>query len=149
VIRKATAADAPALVVMTGHFIEGTSYARFFRFRPRIIGDLVDRCLEVGLVLVAEQDGLVVGMLAAFPLVEPIGQQPMLDELCWWVEPSYRNGSIGPRLLKAAEAWARQKQLQLVKMVEPADQPQVGAYYARLGYTKAETSWVKRLPRLP
>lgn len=144
-IRKATVADAPRIVEMVGHFINVPHYGQFFRFRPHVIADLVDRCLDIGLILLAEHEGRVVGMYAAFPLIEPIGKQAMLDEMAWWVEPEFRKGTVGPRLLKAAETWAKQKQLHLVKMVAPADQPQVGAYYERLGYTKVETSYVKRL----
>lgn len=148
-IRKATAADATRIVEMVGHFIEGTSYQRFFRFKPSVIGELVGQCLDIGLVLVAVEGDRIVGMYAAFPLVEPIGKQPMLDEMAWWVEPSHRGGSVGPRLLKAAETWALQKGLVLVKMVAPDDQPQVAAYYERLGYTRVETSYVKRLNGKP
>jgi GNAT superfamily N-acetyltransferase len=143
-IRKATPADASRLVEMAGHFVEQTRYSTLFRFKPAAVAQLVALVLEHGVIFVAEQDGAIVGMLAALPMEEPIAKTPMLDEMAWWVEPAFRRGSVGPKLLRAAESWAVQKGLRLVKMVAPVG-TNVGDYYKRMGYTEVETSWVKKL----
>jgi GNAT superfamily N-acetyltransferase len=143
-IRKATPADLPRIVEMVGHFITQTSYRVLFKFKPDAIAELAAKVLQIGIVLVADVDGVVVGMIAAFPIEEPIGRQRLVDELAWWVEPDYRRGSIGPRLLGALEKWARQKGLTLCKMIAPVESD-VGRFYARLGYRPVETAYVKRL----
>ncbi len=96
------------------------------------------------MIFVAEDAGAIVGLIAAFPMEEPISRQTQLDELVWWVEPAYRRGSVGPRLLRALETWARQKGIKLCKMIAPVDTT-VGRFYERQGYVAIETSYIKRL----
>jgi predicted N-acetyltransferase YhbS len=147
-IRKATPADIPRIVEMVGHFMAAkvgdTVYGHVLTFKPKAVADLAARVIEHGLILLAEVDDQVVGMIAGVPLEELIANTPMFDEMVWWVEPDYRKGSVGPRLLRAVEHWARQKGLRLVKMVAPAGSG-VGDYYARHGYEPVESSYIKRL----
>lgn len=142
-IRKATEADVPIIVRMVGHFITA-KYADLLTFKPRRLEELTLRVLEIGCILVAEEDGAVVGFVAGCALEDSVSGIPMLDEMGWWVEPGYRHKSVGPRLLQQFENWAKQKNLRLVKMVAPAGS-NVGAFYKRLGYTEVETAWIKRL----
>lgn len=144
-IRKARPDDLQAIVAMVGHFIQSTPYQSVLRFVPAAVTELADRVLQVGIVFVAEVDGRIVGMIAGFAMEEPIGRTKMLDELAWWVEPDFRRGTIGPKLLRTWEAWARQKGLTLIKMIAPHATPEVGRYYARHGYVPLETSYIKRI----
>jgi GNAT superfamily N-acetyltransferase len=137
---------------MVGHFMASkvgdTTYGEVLKFRPQIVGQLAAMVIDKGVIFVA-QDGEqveapLVGMIAGVPLEELIARTPMFDEMVWWVEPDYRKGSAGPRLLQAVENWSRQKGLRLLKMVAPAGSG-VGSYYKRLGYQEVETSFVKRL----
>ena len=59
--------------------------------------------------------------------------------------PEARNGSIGPRLLASLHKWAAAKRLCFVKMVAPADTPDVADFYKTLGYEALETAFLKRL----
>jgi GNAT superfamily N-acetyltransferase len=143
-IRPATVTDVPRIVEMVGHFIGSTPYGRVLQFMPSAVAELAEMILEHGIILLAERDGEVVGMLGALPMVDPVSRQPMVDELVWWVEPAHRSGMTGPRLLRALEEWARQKRLSLCKMVAPVG-TNVGEFYVRSGYTPIETSYLKRL----
>jgi GNAT superfamily N-acetyltransferase len=147
VIRKAKAEDAPRVLEMARHFLEGSSYGRWFPFRPRTMARLVDELLEGGIIFVLEPTpGLIVGMLCACPVQDPFSGLGIADELAWWVEPEHRRGTGGPKLLRSLEAWARQKGLSLVTMVAPVESDgDVGRFYTRLGYTAVETKFVKRL----
>ena len=149
-IRPAVSADVPRIVELVGHFLNQTPYGRLFDFDPdrlRLLADGV--ILDLGVILLAELDGVIVGMVAATALPEPYTGRPIAEELAWWVEPAHRQGAIGPKLLAALETWARTKGLALVKMVEPAGTPGVGAYYRRRGYEPVEIAWVKRLDGRP
>jgi len=143
-IRKAGGGDRSDLVAMVGHFIQGTPYAKVLPFRPKKVLELVDLVLEHGVVFVAEVNGRAVGMIAAVALRELVAGEAMADEMVWWVEPAYRQGLVGPRLLKALENWARQKGLAMLKMVAPVG-TEVGAFYERAGYMAVETSYIKHL----
>lgn len=144
-IRKGRPEDLERIVEMTGHFINQTNYSTLLKFMPKAVREIASRVIDHGVCLVAEEDGQVVGMLCAFLLVEPVSNQPMADELCWWVEPSARGSrSVGPRLLRSFENIARQKGAKLCKMVAPAGSD-VGTFYERIGYSPVETSYIKRL----
>lgn len=144
-IRKGTREDLPYIVEMAGHFINQTNYNQVLRFMPRAIAELAEQVLDVGIVFIAEDQGKRVGMICGLPFIEPIGHRKTLDELVWWVEPAYRgSSSVGPRLLRQFENWARQKQLDLCKMIAPVG-TNVGDYYTKRGYVPVETIYLKRL----
>jgi GNAT superfamily N-acetyltransferase len=147
-IRKARLEDVDAIVGMVGHFmaakVGAVVYGEVLKFKPAVVTELARLVVERGAMFLAEADGRVVGMIAGCPIEDLIARTPMFDEMVWWVEPDYRKGSAGPRLLQAVENWSRQKGLRLLKMVAPAGSG-VGSYYKRLGYQEVETSFVKRL----
>jgi GNAT superfamily N-acetyltransferase len=147
-IRRAHLADVPRIVEMVGHFMAAkvgdTIYGQVLTFKPKIVEELATLVITKGIIFLAVVDEQVVGMLAGVPLQDMIARTPMFDEMVWWVEPAHRRGSVGPRLLKAAEKWARQKGLRLFKMVAPAGSG-VGDFYKKLGYEEVEASYVKRL----
>jgi GNAT superfamily N-acetyltransferase len=147
VVRKARPEDARRVFEMAGHFLANSSYGRWFPLNARMLAQTIKQTIEGGVIFLLEpRPGQVVGMLAAFPIQDPFSGQGIADEIAWWVEPEYRRGLAGTRLLRALESWARQKQLSLVTMVAPAESDgDVGRFYQRLGYTKAETKYVKRL----
>lgn len=148
-IRPATDDDRAALATMVQHFLESTPYGALFpEVTRRDVDAVVDLVLELvessgGFVAVAEVNGAVVGLIAILHQVHVLTGQPYGDELCWWVEPSFRGA--GPRLLAAAEAWARTNGLLMFRMVAPSDSPAVGRLYERRGYRALETSYVKTL----
>jgi len=142
-IRPATEADTPRLVEMTTRFLETTPYGTMFQADPAQIAKLVALVLKHGVILLADVPP-VVGMIALAALPHPLSGLLYADEQCWWVEPEHRKGTIGPRLLMAAEAWARQHGCQSVKMVAQAGSS-VGCHYLRLGYQEVETAFVKKL----
>jgi N-acetylglutamate synthase-like GNAT family acetyltransferase len=145
IIRRARPSDLPSIVAMVGDFIQGTQYRSILPFLPDTILELADRVLQVGVIFVAEVDDRLVAMIAGFAVDEPIGRRKMLDELAWWVDPAYRRGSVGPKLLRCWEEWARQAGLEMVKMIAPAESPGVGEFLQRRGYQPIETTYILRL----
>lgn len=144
-IREATEADGLAVVRLVANFIDGTPYSKLLTYHPDTLADLVAGLMAAGgTIFLAEVDGKAVGMLAIGPVAHPVSREIMASELAWWVEPAYRSGSIGPKLLRCAEDWTRQRGLSVLQMVAPAGSD-VGNYYTRRGYTPIETVYQKRL----
>lgn len=144
-IRKATHADLDVLLAMARNFLALTAYGP-------LVGNVatfqleyfIDDVLAHGVVLVADDGGQVLGLIALYPGLHPISRQAYADELAWWVEPVCRHASVGQQLLEAAERWARDCGLTMLKMVAPAESS-IGAFYARMGYAPVETAYQKAL----
>lgn len=162
-IREATADDVPRIVEMSLRFIASSRYRELVEANADALARLVPAVMGCGVILLAEvetihreltdfnaiefevaREQVIVGMLAIAALPHPFTGEPYGDELAWWVEPEYRRGTVGPRLLAHGEAWAREQGLTLLKMVAPAGSD-VGAWYVRRGYVNVETVYQKTL----
>lgn len=144
-IRAATLDDVPRLHELVAHFLRSTPYGNLLRApsEARLFA-LVEQVLTLGVVLVAEMEDQLVGMIALVALEHPFSGEPFGDELVWWVEPTHRGHTVGPHLLDMAEAWARSKGLTMLKMVAPAGS-NLGSFYERMGYRAVETAYSKPL----
>jgi GNAT superfamily N-acetyltransferase len=142
-IRDGTEADLSDLVRMGTRFFPAVGYDRFFPASE-------DRMLALGRILLAS--GLLLvgvdaqdrpqGMIGALLFEHPMAEATCGSELFWWIEPAAR-GSLGIRLLKRAEQWAKAQGATHMMMVAPnAD---VAKIYERLHYQPAETSYLRRL----
>jgi GNAT superfamily N-acetyltransferase len=156
-IRPATMNDGPDICEMAARFMETTVYGKLIAWEPGPLADLVYAVLEQGTIFVAEervpsgrldpgeavQKGLI-GMIALVPRTHPMNHSRYADELCWWVEPEHRGGSAADRLLSAAEQWARENRLSVLKMVAPAGS-ELGKHYERRGFALVESTYQKTL----
>jgi GNAT superfamily N-acetyltransferase len=150
VIRPATSCDRPKLLEMAGHFLAASAYGKLLPgSNPEGLGRLVDSIIaprEDMLAIVAADEAGVFGMLGLMAAPHLVNGAPYGDELIWWVEPDHRGASFaGPKLLEHAENWARQRGLNMIKMVAPADNPAVARFYGKRGYVPIETHFVKGL----
>jgi len=142
-IRLATDEDREALVTLGLEFHADSRY-RVFQATRESIGVLFDTVMGTGEVFMAEVDGVLVGMLAIVMVPVLMSGEMCADEIAWFVRPAYRGGSVGPRLLHAAEEWAMQNHANVIRMVAP-EGTDVGLFYERCGYTPIETGWMKGL----
>lgn len=146
-IRPAIPADVPELVALGARFFAASPFAEVAPYDPGAVRALVEGAMHDGVVLVALDDVAVVGGIMGVlrgPWFAP--SAPCAVELAWWVDEAAR-GSVGVRLYRAFEAWAREHGAVAVVMsdlVVGGDAP-AAALYARLGYTLAERSHIKRL----
>lgn len=145
-IRAATIEDRERIVEMASRFIEQTPYGQILGAPNRgLLAFIVEKTVqELGVILLGEVDGQVVGMLAIAALAHPFTGELYGDELCWWVEPEQRRSTVGYKLLCAGEDWARLKGCVVLKMVSPVGSD-VGTHYERLGYSQVETVYQKKL----
>jgi len=145
VIREATVADTDRLVEMTMRFLTTTDYGRLLGVNVTCIRKLVSLVLQHGVVFVGETwKHELIGMIALTALPHLLTGEAFAEEQAWWVEPEHRGGSLGPRLLAAAEAWSRENNLKMIKVVAP-EGGDVGKFYTKLGYHAIETAYVKAL----
>ena len=158
ILRPATVDDRAAVVALALHFHASTPYGSLVTVDPLRIGYLFDLALADGVVFVAEcaplhddftddmTRGLVVVAFLGLTVLElAVSGDRYAEELAWWVEPAYRTGTLGPRLLRMAEDWAVAQGCAFVKMGAPEGQPAVGRWYQRQGYQAVETAFMKRV----
>lgn len=136
-IREATDADIDRIVEMSMHFLA------FLKIEPdpQQLGQTIGLAFEHGVILLAERQLEVIGMLAVVILPHAFTGKPIADEVAWWVEPEHRNGREAYNLLRSAIDWSRQRGVSVLKMVAPAASPEVGAFYERVGFTLVESAY--------
>ena len=144
VIRAATADDLDAIVTMAQAFLRETPYGTQIGTNPdrlRVFAwDLLQK--DDAAIAVAESDGAVVGMIALWCFLHPFSGERIAAELVWWVNPETR-GSAGVRLLKWAEAWAKDQGAVALQMIAPTDR--VANFYERCGFVKIEVAYQRSL----
>lgn len=140
-IRPAEPRDVAALVAMGGTFLRSTAYAALIADNPAQMHALASHLIDAdnGVVLVADHDGELTGMIGVLVTPHHLSGEPTAMEAFWW---STTPGD-GLRLLKASERWARAQGAVAMQMVAPDDR--VGALYARMGYALIERGYLRRL----
>lgn len=149
ILRPATLADRAAVVDLALHFHAATPYAALLDVDPERVGATFDVALAHGVVLVAALEpgaagDALVAFLALAAHVHMLSGERYAEEIAWWVEPAYRTGTLGPRLLARGEAWAAAHGCAFVTMAAPWGSD-VARYYARCGYVPVETAFLKRV----
>jgi hypothetical protein len=71
------------------------------QYNDRGVRNYLAQVLSNGCIIVGEADGHIQGMLLAQVCSDPwLPHIKTLKELAWWVEPEYRNTTLGYKLLK-------------------------------------------------
>lgn len=99
----------------------------------------------VGVVFFLEDGDSVVGGIGGTIQKEPISGRTVAIESFWYVFPDFRRG-MGPiRLLQAFEHWGFAQGAHHVCMIAMAKSmaDEIDRLYARLGYSKLETTYIK------
>ncbi|MEY2759937.1 MAG: hypothetical protein RIR33_3715 [Pseudomonadota bacterium] len=134
-VRPATVDDLPRLM---GYAAEFLTYHPITSQFPRDL-DAVDKALRRMIenedaALLVHDRGVIGGVLS------PVWCSPdvmVATELFWWAETD------GLSLLRAFEAWARDKSADLVQMLMIVGRRDVSMIYDRAGYMPAELSYVR------
>lgn len=145
-IRQATIEDFDIILDMAKKFWQSTIYEEEFDrdHTKKVVGLAFDH----GLIAVIEQKEGVVGFVGG--VKSPLLANPnvmMGTELAWWVEPEYRKGGEGIKLMKFIEKLAKEQGVKYWVMVamESSDPETAAKIYERLGYEKTESSYVRVL----
>lgn len=148
-IREATNKDINKIAILGKDFVD-LAWADVAKYD---VMDTID-WLEVfiGLdhtaIYVAEIDGGIVGMIAGlmFPLYFN-SSHSNAQEMFWWVTPEHRKSSVGIKLLKAFERWAKLKGAKTIQMgtLAKLNPEKLASVYKKLGYKESETYWTRVL----
>lgn len=114
------------------------------------IGDNIDKVIDSLLsnknfiCVIKKGKGVIIGM------VYPCYWNPdvlMAQEFGWWVEPEYRNTSLGIKLLNKFEDTAKEMGAKHISMIalESSSPDKVGSIYTKKGYTLLEHTYMKEL----
>lgn len=147
-IRNATEADVDTIVKMARHFIAFAPHAAVAEYDDEDLANAARACMQHGLLIVAEQDNEIIGMLLG--IVSGLWFAPRTlwaSELAWWVEPAARGGTAGIRLVTAFQDWAREQGAKVVAMssLHLDHDTRVGNVLERMGFEQSEHTYIKRI----
>lgn len=145
IVRPATALDTERIVEMGRAFYAATHYARTVPYDETSAAALAKMLREAGILLVAEADGYVVGMIGLFVAPHPFNvAYRTANEVAFYVDHSARGGRAAFALLRAAEAEARQAGASVMQMMLMHDSPEVAVrLYEHAGFFHSETCYSK------
>lgn len=145
-IRQGDRWDMPDICELLRHYRSATPWKRMAEVDDeQWVTKLLSNILAgAGVIFVAEEQGQIVGMLLAIKntnIWDP--KIYMLQELAYWVEPEYRGGTAGYKLIKSYIDHCNElKQSGAIagytisKMVNSPDLD-----YGRFGFEKLEEQW--------
>jgi GNAT superfamily N-acetyltransferase len=132
---------------MSRKFYATTSYATLTPMSDDAVVALARMIVDTGVLLVAEVDGDVVGMVAL--MVLPFMFNPAIrtaHEVAWWVDPDERASGAGFALMRGLERACRDAGCKSIQMMcLPTSPCSAAAIYKRLGYAHTESCWTKEL----
>ena len=144
-IRPATNDDVARIVEMSRLFYASTSYAEWADFNAETVANLATSLLNDHVMLVAEVDGKVYGMVGLFVAPHMFNVDVKAAyEVVWWVEPESQGAGVGKALLQAIEPACREKGAVAIQMVHLATSPpQAALIYERMGFRHTESSYTR------
>lgn len=154
-IREATMDDVDAIVEMAQRFYPESPYPHFYGDMPVsqaaglvivTLQGMTEYGIKPGVMLVADDNGKLAGMVCMHIDAATFTPAVIASEIVWWVEPEYRSGTTAVRILKAAEAAAKERGATVVRMAALSTSPeQAGQIYERLGFVQTEVYYTKRV----
>lgn len=149
-IRPARLEDLPRLGMMGASFFDAAGLDRWYRYKPRAVAKVLADFMasDQAVLLVAEGQTGPVGVAGAMAYRCWFDDEHLTaQELFWWVEPSYRGGSIGADLYRGLEDWARELGCQTMEMsaLDTLKPGALSVFYRRKGYGAKERIYCKRL----
>lgn len=142
-IREALPTDIDRIVEMGSRSLREGPYRDEVGDSPKTTAALCQQVLESGKILVAEEDGNVIGVLGFIVFPHYFSGERTAGELIWYVEPEYRQSFTALALLRKAQSLAREMGAKRMQFTAPTEE--VGKAYESLGYHKVEVTYQKCL----
>lgn len=137
--RNATHDDVGKCLTCAKHFVD--FYGLDWDIESII--DTLNMVIDNGVFILAEINGEVVGGAAA--IVSPTiwnRKQLFFQEVFWWVEPEYRNTSVGIKLLRHLESKAPEGTTISISILPETNIKQ--DTLAKLGYSIKELTYIRK-----
>lgn len=142
-IRKATHADHAWLMEQFKEFTSEHGLDQFGAYDFEYINaEMLPSFIDKHLVLVAEHEGQLAGMLVA--MIRPGIYNPkqiVATELAWWVPKNFRNTRAGAALLATFIGWGK-RNVDRVVMSTLATSPVNPASMLKRGFSARQLNWV-------
>ncbi len=147
-IRQASIDDIGRLVDYAKIFWDQTDYASVVEYDVDTMVDTTKGLIEDDVVLYAEHEGQVVGLLCI--MISPFLMNRNYLSACEWgfyVDEEYRSSGLGVGLIQRAEEILKDKKVTFFTLVSLANlRPKaVGRFYERLGFSLTESDYTKVL----
>ncbi len=148
-IRLATVQDRDRLLELFQQFHQASPYSHV-PFSVSKTDQLLEHVLKSteGIVVVAENEGIVIGFLAGLVSELPFAMIRVASELAWWVDPKYRKSKDSLLLLQAYMYWAKNvvktDQIQVANLMNEYA-PALNRLYTKYGFEKKEETWLFQL----
>jgi GNAT superfamily N-acetyltransferase len=144
-IREAIESEIPRIVEMGSRSLKEGPYKDHVGDNPEQTAKLAFDVItgKTGRVLVAEEEGRLIGLLGFVIFPHYFSGELTAGELMWYVEPEFRQSLTAVCLLRAAERKAREMGAKRMQFTAPTTE--VGEAYRALGYKPIETSFQKEL----
>lgn len=145
IIRMARPEDAERVIEMGSRSIKIGPYRDDLVDNPDVTRRLYDLLIKnpQARIIVSETENLVTGLFAFVIFPHYYSGELTAGEIIWYVEPEYRAGGVGLRLLKEAENYAREAGAVRMQLTAPTEQ--LGSMYKRCGYHQIEVSFQRTL----
>lgn len=142
-IRYAGPSDVDGLITMARHFIASTEYGAHIPDDEAHCRQVIEQLLSVGVVVVAERDGALIGMLGGMVYPHFVTARITATEAFWWVEPHMRGARVAKDLLEAFAAWAIERGAAVIELGSRHEK--LDRFYERLGYRAVERVFQKEV----
>ena len=143
-IRDATNQDIDVILKMASEFWKHTMYTE--EFEPEAAMPMLNISLDQQLVLLAEVEGTVVGIIAAMemPLMAS-SKATQAIETMWYIDPSCRGSSVGVDLILQMEQRIKDRGVKYWNMakMESSMPETIDRLYSKLGYIESESMYTK------
>lgn len=147
-IREAETTDIPRIIEMGSRSLREGPYKDQIADNPEQATVTALQVIESseGRILLAEEDGQVIGLVGFVVFPNYFTGEPTGNEIMWWVEPECRKKFpfTAIALFRAAERIARDE-CGATKMCFTAPTQEVGKMYEMLGYSPVEVAYQKAL----
>ena len=148
IIRAGQLIDLERCLDMAENFYEVAGYKEDIPLCRDSCREFMEFAMSQGLLFVAALEGSVVGFVLGIASPYIMNKNYLAGaELAWWVEPEYRKGSTGIKLLKAIEKSAKDLGIKMWSMMslESVEPEKMERLYKALGYVPAERTYVRVL----
>lgn len=145
-IRKGTEQDLERCLDLSENFYATTFHKDYVPLDRDSCADYFRISINQSMLAVAEFNGVVQGFILAISSPFVVNKAyTTASELAWWIEPEYRNGSAGIKLLRFSESLAKKQGASFISMASlQASMPEkVHKLYSSQGYEHAESTYLK------
>lgn len=147
-IRPARIDDVQAILDLCPEYAKASGFEALAGYDTEAFRRTLEALIRgLGVLLVAESGGRVVGMAGAFVTRWYFSPRIMAQQAILWVKPEHRKGAFGARLVRELEAACIKAGAQAIVMtsLDGLNGGKLGKLYERCGYAPLEQHYVKQV----